>query len=105
MSNHFPRKSIGALFPAKKTKLRSPDMLGPITIQDVFLRTALEECNSNGEVVCNLAGWFYRKEGKLYMSIELSPPYRPKADHVTEPKGSNGMTVDQFFQEIERDQE
>ena len=47
-SLHLPLKSVGTLFPAVKTKLKSPDMLGKVKLQLHFLEDQIEECRKSG---------------------------------------------------------
>ena len=42
-SLHPPLKSVGTLFPAVKTKPKSPDMTGKIKIQRKFLEELIEQ--------------------------------------------------------------
>jgi hypothetical protein len=84
----------------KKTKEKSPDMTGKMNI----LKDTLEEIinthhEKDGDVFeVNVAGWFNNSRGKMYMTLELSPRYRPAV------KRSN-MTVEDFFKEIADEQE
>jgi hypothetical protein len=72
-------KSLGNLFPSKKTKPRSPDVTGKLKI----LKDTLEEIintrqEEDGDVFeANIAGWFNISDAKTYMTLELSPHYRP----------------------------
>jgi hypothetical protein len=94
-------KSLGALFPSKTTKPRSPAMTGKLKI----LKNTLKEIinthqEEDGEVFeVNMAGWFNNSDGKMYMTLELSPRYRPV-------QGSeNDMTLEEFVNEISEEQE
>ena len=96
-----PRKSLGTLYRAEKTKPRSPDMLGAHKIQIPTVQEMYEfskTCDS-GEIVCPIAAWIHGQPGRQYLVIELSPPYRPKAK-IPDP----GPTLECFFAEITGDQ-
>jgi hypothetical protein len=97
---NFPRKSVGTLFPATKTKPKSPDMTGKIKLQKRFLKEIIDQLSETGrdEAICNIAVWFY--PDKRCMSAEVSPIYAPR----TQP-AENEVTVDQFFAEIQGEQE
>ena len=96
-----PRKSLGTLYRAEKTKPRSPDMTGTLKIQMHTLRELFEfynNCDSD-EIVCPIAAWIHGQPGRQYLVIELSPPYRPKA-RMPDP----GPTLEPFFAEITAEQ-
>jgi hypothetical protein len=96
-----PRKSLGTLYRAEKTKPRSPDMLGAHKIQIPTVQEMYEfskTCDS-GEIVCPIAAWVNGPPGRQYLVIELSPPYRPKAK-IPDP----GPTLEPFFAEITAEQ-
>jgi hypothetical protein len=95
-------KSLGALFPSKKTKPRSPDMTGKLSILKDTLReiinTHQEEDGDGFEV--NMAGWINNASGKMYMTLELSPRYRPAVQ-----RSEKNMTLEEFFDKITEEQE
>jgi hypothetical protein len=96
-----PRKSLGTLYRAEKTKPRSPDFTGAQKIQFPTAQEIFEiskQCDS-GEIVCPIAAWIHGQPGRQYLVIELSPPYRPKAK-IPDP----GPTLECFFAEITGDQ-
>jgi hypothetical protein len=95
-------KSLGALFPSKKTKPRSPDMTGKLNILKETLKEIINtHQEEDGEVFeVNMAGWFNNSDGKMYMTLELSPRYRPAVQ-----RSENDMTVEEFFDEITEEQE
>ena len=95
--NLLVKKSIGALFVHQKTKDRSPSMLGRLVLQQSLILVWAKQLQDSGkdEVECNCALWSYSKNGKRYVTIEISPYYPAK------PKESaNDNSVDQFFKEI-----
>src|SRR5262245_59502288 len=96
-----PRKSLGTLYRAEKTKPRSPDMTGTLKIQMHTLQEIFEFSNKcdNDEVVCPIAAWFNGEPGRQYLVIELSPPYRPKAKML-----DPARTLEPFFAEVTGDQ-
>jgi hypothetical protein len=95
-------KSLGALFPSKKTKPRSPDMTGKLNILKDTLReiinTHQEEDGDGFEV--NEAGWFNNSSGKMCMTLELSPRYRTAVQ-----RSEKDMTLEEFIHEITEEQE
>jgi hypothetical protein len=95
-SLHPPCKSVGTLFPATKTKPKSPDMTGKIKIQRKLLEELLEQIRNNGadHIICNAAAWAYVDGNKRYMGVELSPYYPPRKQAET---ASPRPTLDHFF--------
>jgi hypothetical protein len=95
-------KSLGSLFPSKKTKPRSPDMTGKLSILKDTLReiinTHQEEDGDGFEV--NMAGKFNNASGKMYMTLELSPCFRPAGQ-----RSEKDITLEEFFSEITEEQE
>jgi hypothetical protein len=63
-----------------------------------ILKATLREIVDVFEV--NIAGWVYNDRGQKYITVELSPPYRP-----TVQSSQNDMTVEEFFNEILEEQE
>jgi hypothetical protein len=96
-----PRKSLGTLYRAEKTKPRSPDMTGTLKIQMHTLRELFEfsKESDSDEIVCPIAAWINGQPGRQYLVIELSSPYRPKPK-ISDP----GPTLEPFFAEITGDQ-
>jgi hypothetical protein len=93
------KKSLGGLWPAKaKSKPRSPDLTGQITLQRHTLAEITKQLDDDEEVVCNLAAWANQNaHGEKCLSVELSPRYvahkaePPKAqaiDFIWDPEGS-----------------
>ena len=96
-----PRKSLGTLYRAQKTKPRSPDLIGAQKIQIPTLQELCEfskKCDGD-EIVCPIAAWINGEPGRQYLVIELSPPYRPRAKVA-----DSGPTLESFFAEITGDQ-
>ena len=72
------KKSLGALRQAKKTKAKSPDLLGQLNLQRHTAVALLKEFSEEhiDEVVCNIAGWKnYDHSGVAYLTVELSPRF------------------------------
>jgi hypothetical protein len=71
-----------------------------------ILKDTLEEIintqqEEDGDVFeANLAGWFNKSDGKTYMTLELSPRYRPAVQ-----LSKKHMTVEEFFDETADEQD
>lgn len=83
MGSHGPvklEKSLGKLRQAKKTKQRSPDATGTLTLQHHTIMEIARQLEQAGgeEVVCNIAGWQNRDQQGKYLTVELSPPFAPR---------------------------
>jgi len=78
--------SVGTLRKAKKTKLKSPDLIGDLHLQRHTFEVIAKIFQTTGEdeIICSIAGWGYSEDGELYLSVQLSPPYQatkmPKPD-------------------------
>jgi hypothetical protein len=76
------KKSLGALFKNKNTKPRSPELTGQIKLQSHTIEAIVKDSKrtEGGEVICNIAAWRnIDQRGKQYITIELSPLFRPQA--------------------------
>ena len=95
-SPNLPSKSVGTLFPAVKTKPKSPDMTGKMKLQLQFLEDLIEQIRINGadHAICNIASWAYVDGIKRYMGVELSPYYPPRKQAETV---SPRPSLDHFF--------
>jgi hypothetical protein len=92
-----PKRSLGALRKANKTKPKSPDVQGTMKAQRhtiAALVKQLTETNSD-EITCNLAGWFNRDSNGQYLTVEFSPRYSSKEYQAPI------NVFDSFFQEKE----
>ena len=80
MKNLTPNRtlSLGTLRPNDKTKIKSPDVTGTISIKrDLLLDLHKQLTQSNDdEVVANIAGWFYDDANGRYMRVQLSAKYQ-----------------------------
>ncbi len=74
-----PKKSLGMLRKANKTKPRSPNVTGKLTLQRHTLTAIVKDLEQNGgdEVICNIAGWVNRDQLGQYLTVELSPRFVP----------------------------
>jgi hypothetical protein len=95
-------KSLGALFYAKKTRPKSPDMTGKLNIVKDTLSEIINTHQEEDGEVCkvNMAGWFNNSDGKMYMTLELSPLYRPALQ-----RSEKDMTLEEFYDRIAEEQE
>jgi len=95
-------KSLGSLFPSKKSKPRSPDMTGKLRIQKQTLREIINtHRKEDGDVLeGNIAGWFNDDRGQKYITVELSPLYRRRGQ-----RSEKDITVEEFFDQIAEEQE
>jgi hypothetical protein len=80
MTNPKPNRtlSLGTLRPHTKTKDKSPNVPGTISIKrDLILDLHQQMTQSDDdEVVANLAGWFYDDAKGKYMRVQLSVKQR-----------------------------
>ena len=90
-------KSLGGLFPLEKTKPKSPDMTGKLRIlTDTLLEIINTHRDEDGDIFeANIAGWVNDDRGQSYITVELSPPYRPMIQ-----ASKKHMTVQGFVNEI-----
>jgi hypothetical protein len=64
----------------------------PETLRQI-INTQRQEDGDSFEA--NAAVWFYKSRGKMYMTLELSPRYRPRSQ-----TSERDMTVEEFFDKI-----
>ena len=71
------KKSLGALRPASKTKILSPDLTGPMKLQRNTLETLVQQFREidGDELTCCIAAWSHTDSTGRYFSVELSPRY------------------------------
>ena len=80
------KRSLGALRKNTKTKSRSPDLAGQLSLQRHTIEVIakqFEETDSD-EVVCCLAGWINKDSNGQYLTVELSPKYMRREYRPTE---------------------
>jgi hypothetical protein len=72
-----PKRSIGKLRKANKTKPRSPDMVGEVLIQRHLIKTINEQFaqTADDELPCCLAGWVNNGNEGQCLTVEISPKY------------------------------
>jgi hypothetical protein len=72
-----PKRSLGALRKATKTKPRSPDLTGQFKLQRHTAAALVEQFSHDDieEVVCNVAGWKNQDYSGPYLTVELSPRF------------------------------
>jgi hypothetical protein len=72
-----PKRSLGALRKANKTKPKSPDLTGQLKLQRHTASAIVEQFSRDHleEVVCNIAGWKNQDHGGPYLTVELSPRF------------------------------
>jgi hypothetical protein len=72
-----PKRSLGALRKATKTKPRSPDLTGQFKFQRHTAAAIVDQFGHDDgeEVVCNIAGWKNQDYNGPYLTVELSPPF------------------------------
>lgn len=71
-------RSLGLLRKNRKTKPRSPDLTGKITLRIETLKNIAEVFQrTHGDTVeCQLAAWGnIDKHGEQYLTVQFSPPY------------------------------
>ena len=97
MSKHIKKYSLGTLREAVRTKDRSPNLIGPLTLQpaDIIEIHRLFQETGRKAVTCNIAGWCYVDLKGKYIVIQLSPPY------VKQPVVAT--TLENFFEESDDD--
>lgn len=81
------QKSLGALHRSKQTKPRSPALTGKLRLQRHTLEAITADLDESGgdEEICNIAAWPNRdSRDQQYISIELSPKFKPQRRHANE---------------------
>jgi hypothetical protein len=73
--------SLGALRKAKKTKPKSPDLVGQMKLQRHTAAAIVEQFSHDGieEVICNIASWKNQDYNGPYLTVELSPRFVARA--------------------------
>jgi len=92
------KKSLGTLtLNNKRTKPKSPSMLGNIRLQKHHLEMFMRDFDEDGdtEITANLAAWDSRDEtGNPYLVVELQPRWNPLRHHQNEVRQSGGTIFD-----------
>jgi hypothetical protein len=75
-----PKRSLGALRKANKTKPKSPDVQGTMKAQRHTIAALTKQLTETqgDEITCNLARWFNKDSSGQYLTVELSPRYIPR---------------------------
>jgi len=75
-----PKRSLGALRKANKTKPKSPDLVGQMRLQRHTAAAIVKQFSEDGgdEVVCNIAAWRNQDHIGSYLTVELSPRFVPR---------------------------
>ena len=81
--NNFHKRSLGHLRPAPKTKPKSPDCLGLITITRETMEQILEQNDGDDDIVASLAGWRNTDTDGSYLTIEISPKSQRRTDRIS----------------------
>ena len=81
--SNFRKRSLGHLRPASKTKPKSPDCLGTITITRETMEQILEQNDGDDEFVASIAGWRNNDTGGSYLTVEISPKFQKRVETVS----------------------
>ena len=81
--NNFHKRSLGHLRPAPKTKPKSPDCLGIITITRETMEQILEQNDGDDDIVASLAGWRNTDTDGSYLTIEISPKTQRRSEQIS----------------------
>ena len=81
--NNFHKRSLGHLRPAPKTKPKSPDCLGVITITRETMEQILEQNDGDNDIVASLAGWRNTDTDGSYLTIEISPKIQRRSEQIS----------------------
>jgi len=74
-----PKRSLGALRKATKSKPRSPDLTGQLRLQRHTAAAIVKHFgDGQEEVVCNIAGWKNHDHSGAYLTVEISPRFVPR---------------------------
>jgi hypothetical protein len=71
-----PRRSLGALRKATKTKPKSPDLTVQMRLQRHTAAAIVKQFSEDAEeAACNLAGWRNQDHNGSFLTVELSPRF------------------------------
>jgi hypothetical protein len=73
------KRSIGKLRPATRTKPKSPNLTGRLSLQRTTMTEFVQELRETGadQIECNMAGWFNVDASGKYITVEISPVFKP----------------------------
>ena len=69
------KRSLGSLRIQQKTKPKSPEMIGTISLQRETLETLIKQIGISDELVANLAAWKNHDGLNHYLTVEVSPRF------------------------------
>jgi hypothetical protein len=75
------QKSLWALHKARRTTEKSPILTGQLNLQRHTFAAIAEEFDQGdgNELACDIAAWENTgRDGRPYLTVELSPPFRRK---------------------------
>jgi hypothetical protein len=77
MQNH--KRSIGKLRTAVRTKPKSPNLTGKLSLQRSTMTELARQFRETREdqIECNIAGWFNVDVTGSYITVEISPLFKP----------------------------
>jgi hypothetical protein len=80
------KRSLGKLHRARKTKEKSPDLVGQLRLQrHTFDELTDQFADQEGsELACNIAAWANRDDLGEYLTIEISPRYVSQGSSLRE---------------------
>ncbi len=81
-----PKRSLGMLRKAAKTKDRSPDTTGTLKLQRHTFEVIAKQFQDTDalEIDCCLTGWRNNTKGDPYLTVELSPKYISRRRETTD---------------------
>ena len=73
------KRSIGKLRPAARTKPKSPNLTGKLSLQLTTMTEFAQEFRESGadQMDCNIAGWLNVDGSGKYITVEISPVFKP----------------------------
>ena|SRR5271155_6227374 len=82
-----PKRSLGTLRKAEKTKPRSPDLVGQLGLQRHTMAIIAKQFKEteDEEIQCCIAGWRNSDHQGSYLTVELSPRYASRRSEPTKP--------------------
>lgn len=79
------KRSIGKLRPTTRTKPKSPNLTGKPCLQRTTMTELVREFRESGseQVDCNIAGWFNVDSNGKYITVEVSPVFKPTSPPIS----------------------
>jgi len=103
MDTNPPDRSTGRLYPNDNPAYNAPGMIGKITIHRELLELWWDQIDDKDTVIASGAIWAYARDGKKYVSFEISPHYSPKAKNrhpSARRQESSRLPVDALFADV-----